>query len=415
MKRRFPPGPLLSRIDGVDDPRLRADQVRRVRTARVVFADHTLLQHDFPALAARSADERETWLLEHAGVVSVAQAAGTSVNTPIAVAGDAREAWRPARYGRAVIIEAHEGGPGIGASCGLLDVKGAGVARDRVPSLDFHSSGLCYVREVMREVLFQSLIDAIVERAAPAFWTVPVYGVIDYGFDARTRAGTTLPAGALVRRAHRREASGIELPRRGSVAERTKLEIELLLRHYGVTSSNRGTQFRFEQAGERVRVWYAGGAFMDPDATQQRLIGERLRGAALPLTCDGVNVQLTRELETSPQHRAQLVDFGHYEMRPHFEYPLVSLVRDAYLRWGAAVWPGDRAFAQPVPSLCVREDRWGSLRGRASGVEEHGRTGDDAPSVLAEALSNAFRANTLGGEEVLAALDGRITETTAAW
>jgi hypothetical protein len=405
---------LLHDIDEVDDRRMRADQVHRVQTARIVFADHALLQHDFPALTTLTREQRENWLLEHAGVISAAQLACTLVNTPIESAGEPRAAWRPARYGRAIIVQAREDGPNAGARCGLLDVKGTGVAADRAPSLDFHSSGLCYVREVLREVLFQALIDAIFERAAPAFWTVPVYGVIDLGFDARRRSGAALPAGALVRRAHRREPSG-ELPPRGSTAERTKLEIELLLRHYGVTSSNRGTQFTFERNAERVRVRYAGGTYVEPDATQQRMLAERLGTATLPLTCDGVNVQLTRELGASAELRAQLVDFGHYETRNRFEHPLVSLVRDHFMRWGAALWPTDAAFVQPTPSLRVPDTAWGSIRGRMGDVEEHGRSGDDRPSILAEELSQGFRAGTLTGEDVRTALKRRISETTAAW
>ncbi|HWT05748.1 MAG TPA: hypothetical protein VN224_08325, partial [Xanthomonadales bacterium] len=383
----------------LDDRWMRTDTVHRVSTARIIFADHDLLQHDFPPLAKLSRERQEHWLLEHAGIISSAQAAESTVNTHIETAGEPRPAWRPSRYGRAVIVPAHEHAPGTGAQCGLLDIKGAGIAADRVPSLHFHSSGLCYVREVLREALFASLIDTIFRRAAPAFHTVPIYGIIDLGFDARRRTGPPLPAGALVRRAHRREPNG-ELPRRGSTIERTKLEIELLLRHYGITSSNRGTRFQFEREGERIRVRYAGGAYADPDTTQQRLIAERLGAAPLPLTCDGVNVQLTRDLNTSPEFRAQLVDFGHYEMRTGFEYPLVSLVRDDFIRWGAAIWPSDPAFVQPLPSLCVPENLWGSIRGRSSEVEEHGRSGNDRPSILAEELSQSFRAGTITGEAV---------------
>jgi hypothetical protein len=63
-------------------------------------------------------------------------------------------------------------------------------------------------------VLFQSLIDEIFRRAAPWFWTVPVYGVVDLGFDARTRDGERVPAGLLVRRAHRRPPGAMDLPPR---------------------------------------------------------------------------------------------------------------------------------------------------------------------------------------------------------
>jgi len=405
---------VLRTVDEVDDPWMRTDEVRGVRGARVVFADHDLLRHDFPALATKTDGEREEWLAAHAGVVSVAQTLHGGANTRIDAEDERRPVWRPLGYGRAVIVAARDRGWDAGAPCGLLDIKGAGVAAGRVPSLGYHSTGLCTLREVLREVLFQSLIDAIFARAAPSLWTLPVYGVLDPGFGVRTSSGETVPAGMLVRRAHRRQASG-ELPRRGSAAERIKLEIELLLRHYGVTSSNRGTRFSFERGGAGVRVRYAGGALIEPDATQQRLIAERIGDAPLPLACDGVNVQLTRELHASPDMRAQVVDFGHYEMRARFEHPLVSLIREDFIRWGAALWPHDAAFVHPHPALCVREDAWGAVQGRSGGAADLGRTGNDRPAMLADALARAFRAGTMPGDGVREALRSRVAEGTSGW
>jgi hypothetical protein len=249
-------------------------------TARVVFARHAVIQHDFPFMkdaALLGRDEslralggaararalrrvREEWLLSHAGVVSATQARGAEVNTRVCVGGAAREVWRPTRYGRGLVVsvETLEGTAG-GNSAGLLDLKGAGVAPGRVPSLGHHSSGLCTLGEVLREFLFQTLIDEIFRRAAPRFWTVPAYAVIDPGFDVRLAGGEAVPAGMLVRRAHRRPEGGTELPRRFSVEEQTQVELELLLRHYGLTSSNRGTRFRFEEGAAVPRVFYAGG------------------------------------------------------------------------------------------------------------------------------------------------------------
>jgi hypothetical protein len=415
MIARFPPGPVLRVVDEVDDRWMRADHVRRVPGARIVFVDHALLRHDFPGLAAKTDEQRADWLLAHAAVISVAQTAHPAANTPIRVVGASRPGWRPARYGRAVIVAAREDGPASGAPCGMLDLKGAGVAADCVPSLGFHASGLCALSEVLREMLFQWLIDAIFARAAPSFWTLPAYGVIDLDFDVRTRSGETLAAGMVVRRAHRREASGIELPRRGSVAERIKLEIELLLRHYGVTSSNRGTRFRFERGNGRVRVRYVDGTTIDPDATQQRLIAERIGAAPLPLSCDAVNIQLTRELNAAPESRAQVVDFGHYQVRARFEDPLVSLIREDFIRWGAALWPHDAAFVQPRPALCVRGDLWGAGDDSSDDAEDVGRIGDDGPARLADTLARAFRAGTIRGDDVRDAIRGHVAQGTAGW
>lgn len=409
---RFPAGPMLRTADELDDPGLVADAVRRVASARVIFVDHALLQHDFPELRDDDGDRlREAWLLAHAGVISEAQTHGDAANEQIAVEGEMRSAWRPSRYGRAVVVPAHD--PATGAPCGLLDVKGAGVAPGRVPSLDLHSSGLCFLREVLREVAFQALIDEIFRRAAPNLWTVPVYGAIDLGFDAKTRAGAALPAGILVRRAHRRPPYGRELPLRGAVEERTKLEIELLLRHYGLTSSNRGTRYRFERAEGGLRVWYAGHRIFDLSAEQIAWLETWLAGK-LPLECDAVNVQLAREIDASPDARAQLVDFGQYEMRPRFGDPLVSLAHGEVLQWGGAIWPGDAAFVQPRATLCVPEDRWGFPE-RADGRPRPKRVEGEGPSVLAQELAQGFRRGSLSGEQVRSAIDAHVRESIAHW
>jgi len=294
---RFPRGPLLRHVEELDDAGLRRERARHVNTARVVFARHEVIQHDFPfmkdaALLAREESlralrgaarveglrrRREEWLLSHAGVVSATQASQAKVNTRIRVRRVSHEVFRPTRYGRGLVVpvETFEGQAGS-AHAGLLDLKGAGVARGRVPSLEHHSSGLCTLGEVFREFLFQTLLDEIFRRAAPCFWTVPVYAVIDLGFDVRLASGEEVPAGMLVRRAHRRPEGSTELPRRFSVEEQTQVELELLLRHYGLTSSNRGTRFRFEESTDGPRVFYAGGEVVDTSRDDLKLIEESM-------------------------------------------------------------------------------------------------------------------------------------------
>jgi hypothetical protein len=281
--------------------------------------------------------------------------------------------------------------------------------------LERHSSGLCSLGEVLREVVFQSLVNEIFCRAATGFWTVPIYGVIDLGFDARTNDGRTLPAGLLVRRAHRRPPGGVDLPACGSVEERTKLEIELLLRHYGLTSSNRGSRFRFERGAAGVRVFYGGEAVTDLTPEHREVILGWLRGADLPLECDGVNIQLTREVSPRGPSRAQLVDFGQFEMRPRFDDPLVSLARDRLLRWSASIWPDDPGFVQPLPALCVPEARWGFGTWQANDRHRPRRSETEGPSKFAHLLARGFRAGHLTGAQVHAELDRFIADSIARW
>src|SRR5262245_22203259 len=186
LHMRFSLGPLLREIGELDDSGLRVDSAQRVDTAKLVFADHDVLQHDFPALsddalietrrairglppAARAvalARLREEWLLARAAIISVTQARQSTVNTSIAVRGDVQEVWRPSRYGRALVVKAETTHPVDRPAADLIDVKGAGVAKGCDPSRQFHSSGLCSLGEVLRECLFQSLIDDIFRVAA---------------------------------------------------------------------------------------------------------------------------------------------------------------------------------------------------------------------------------------------------------
>jgi hypothetical protein len=351
---------------------------------------------------------REDWLLGRAGVVSVTQAAQAAVNTRIRAGDAVREVWRPTRYGRGLVVPAETSG-------GLLDLKGAGVAEGSEPSLKYHSSGLCSLGELFREFLFQSLIDEIFRRSAPCFWTVPVYGLIDLGFDVHSPGGESVPAGLLVRRAHRRRAGGMELPTRFSVEEQTQVEVELLLRHYGLTSSNRGTRFRFEEGTDGPRVFYAGDAVTDLSPDDLKVMRGRLRETKLPTECDGINIQMARGVAPTGRARAQLVDFGHYEMRGRFTDALVSLVCDQPLRWGAAVRPGEPAFVRPSPALRLSESKWGFGRRPSASPRRPRRSEGEGPSALAHALARNFRAGRLTGEDVRHELTRFVADSIAHW
>ncbi len=432
---RFPRGPLLRSVEELDDAGLRRERARHVTTARVVFAQHEVIQYDFPfvrnaALLARDESlkslrgaarveavrrTREEWLLAHAGVVSATQARQAEVNTRILVEGAPREVWRPTRYGRGLVVPV-ETFEGEGRrSAGLLDLKGAGIAPGRVPSLKHHSSGLCTLGEVFREFLFQTLIDEIFRRAAPRFRTVPAYAVIDLGFDVCLAGSEKAPAGMLVRRAHRRRKGGVELPRRFSVEEQTQVEIELLLRHYGLTSSNHGTRFRFEEGAVGPRVFYAGGEGANLSRDDLKLIQGWLRDARLPLTCDGINIQLARGVESPGATRAQLVDFGHYEVRDRFTEPLVSLVCDQPLRWGAAIRADDPAFVRPSHALCLSESNWGFGRRLDNDTARPRRSEGEGASTLARGLALDFRAGHLTGDAVQQELTRFVAESIRHW
>jgi hypothetical protein len=408
----FPAGPVLTRLADLDRKGVRRETVLRVRTARTVFLDRALLQHDFPRLRDDALDRAHPWLrrrtgagreraiddllarwLEaHAGLVSRPQAAQKLVNTKIRTFRRTRAAHRPTDYGRALIARVPGGA--------LLDIKGTGVAPGETPSFDSHASGLLFLGEALREVAFGEIVDAALGHAGSPCRSLPVYGVLDLGFDAYlpTPAGNrALPAGLLVRRAHRRPTCGAGLKPPGSPLVALELELELLLRRYGLTSV--GPMTRIELRGDAgdtgpLEVLYAGTP-LTFDADACRRIRKKTGFAGGKLVLEGVNVQFTREAEAGAE-QAQLVDFGSYRTRERFVGPLISLVSSRLLRLGSVLQLHDARFVQPDPALAL-PDR----------LLDAG----DLPYVLAR----RFRAGEITGEEVRGALDAVIAEAVGRW
>ena len=402
---RIPPGAPLRAFPELDAGGGEPDRLLRVETARLLYLDHGLLAHDLPslsdtALLAVGEDPtafREAWLLDQAGLISLAQTAAPIANTPIRTMGSARDGFRPPGYGRAAVVEAVAGAGGAAQSL-LLDIKGIGCGPGRTPARAPHASGLCALRETLREALFEALIGALLCRAAPDLWTVPIYGVIDLGFDLETHRGEQLEAGLLVRRAHRRTLDDASLPWCGSRDERLRLEIELLLRAYGITSANAVTRFHLEAHGDGLRI----GIRDEPRgaaAPEIEAVARAMLGAASAATCDGINIQLAR-IAPRPGCRAQLVDFGHYEIRRRFERSLVNMVRDRPHQWGASLAAGDPHFVQPFPELAEPLSAW-ARENEAMGFGDAPRASVDPPMHWADGAARAFRRGTLGSQAIL--------------
>jgi glycosyltransferase involved in cell wall biosynthesis len=420
---RFSAGPLLRRIEDLDDPGCVPDRAFRVETARVVVADVPLILHDFPAVAAGVESARgrapaaasvldddeavrravDGWLLANGALISEAQLRHEGVNTPIRTIGAPIAAHRPTRYGRALLVpvatndgvSVREGGTAHTAA--LLDLKGAGVAPSATPERTLHRTGLMQLGEALQDALMQWAIEAAFWHAGVRFSALPLYGVIDLGFDVFTPDGRALPVGLQVRRAHRRPRLGAELPEPGSLEERVKTEVELLLRHYGLTSCNNGTLVEVVQQDGRLSLCYAGRPVENVD---QHTLDYVQRVLNVPpdwvgrYHFDGINVQLAREVHDAPV-QAQLVDFGHYSHHDKFHFSLLSLVREWPSRWGARVFRHSPQFVQPRDELRMPFERW--------------------PGARSWEIAEAFHAGAMDGDAVAAEMFGFLRAVLSRW
>lgn len=420
-----PAGPLLRSIGELHEPLVTQETALRLAGAKVVVADYALLQRDFPALAtpalleefpeltaldpvARSHEIRahiDAWLVRHAGVVSMQQTQPQDepANAPIPVSGERVRAHRPPRYGRALVVPA----PG-----GLLDVKGVGVQPGAKPSARLHQSGLMFLGEALGDLAFQRIIERALRHCGSSFWTLPLYAVLSLGFDVITGDGRRLPAGAQVRRAHRRPLFGADLPPRGSLEQRRKLEIELVLRHYGVSSCTSATTIHRLHDGDRCCFTY-GGLPIDIFSVEEMLAMHHFIGPRY--SCfQGLNIQLTREVGEGPV-AAQIVDFGHFEAHERFEHPLVSLVLDRVLRWGGVLEPDDPHYVQPRPELALPCVQWGATNDAGEGPALPGVIRPSNVDRLAFTLASRFAAHEVTGPEVERSLAALVDEASARW
>ena len=382
----------------------------RVDGARVVFADYPLLQRDFPHLRGEAAATIDDWLLRNAAVVSESQTKQSAVNTPIRTTGDRVSAFRPPLYGRAVVVAAD------GSPAGLLDVKGSGVAPGLKPLNQTHANGLLALGEALANMAFREVMELIFRRARTGFTTVPEYAVIDLGFDVRDLFGPATPACIQVRQAHRRPAGGVELPLAGSPEQQVKLEIELLLRRYGATSCSPATSFVLDDASGNLEITYAEKPLPKHTDEQIAKFREMARYEGGRLMLEGVNVQLTRESGVRPSH-ARVIDFGHYSVRERFEHPVVSLVRNRLMRWGGAIFPGDRFFTQPAPGIRLPIITWGTSNtpDPRFAVPGHPELIWPAPFITGFELAHGFREGTIDGTAVRARLDAMLDDVTRRW
>jgi len=384
MFGRFSSGPLIKEIGQVTSGRIGEEEVVSIRTASVVCANYRAIVHDFPqvfsaeALRAKpligcdacAASRRlcpraiNDWLIRNAAFVSRPQLLPNAVNSPIEVGDVVRTAYRPRAYGRAVVVPIDA--PESAAGARFLDLKGAGVAAGKIPTHEKHSTGLEYLGYVIADFFYGWLIDTIFARTFPGYHIVPVYAVLDLGFDIVNGWHGTAPAGLHVRRAHSRPVPDDWIPLSGSDRERLMLHVELLLRKFGLSTTGAANAFRLANAIDGDELVYLGEAVrVTTDLERQKATkvaqlirdhsGEPGGDNCLEIT----NVQLASDASWSNK-TLQVFDFGHIRAERDFVNPVANMVRNAALRVGRIISPRDASFVRPSndlrvdPELCNR-------------------------------------------------------------
>ena len=219
-------------------PQSESEQVAKLANPRIVVADYDLIRRDFPAMAAKTNDEIDRWILDQVGYVSIPQAEQTVVNTRIQTTGQTRTGYRPPKYGRAMVFDmAH---PDSGDHLGIIDVKGTGALN---PGQRDHGNGVATLGESMREFIYENMMRRVLKDSDLENKTVGSYAVIDPGFDVVHADGSTSPAGYYLRQGHDRipieQHPGAWLP------ESDRMAIQKVFHTYGI-DPNRNIQGTYD-------------------------------------------------------------------------------------------------------------------------------------------------------------------------
>jgi len=221
----------LTPIRGIDETGVSSQltPMTRVTSARILIADYGLIQQDFPITRGWSQEKIDAWILENTGYLAQTQIEnGSGVNSPVPTDGRTRQAHRPEGYGRGIVYEIRAES---GQSVGLMDAKGTGAIR---PAQKSHSSGLMSTGEGLREFFYEKYISGVLEHSRSDWATVGTYAVVDWGFDELHPDGSKVPAGSVLRQAHRRVEGN---PGFQYLPAKDARSLELNLREFGLTST----------------------------------------------------------------------------------------------------------------------------------------------------------------------------------
>ena len=429
----FSKGPVYHSIDQLNNDTARKEVLVEVTSAKVMYLNEKLLAHDFPQLTeenlklrtdlpyASYTEQLKKWLIQQTAYISKPQAVQENVNTKIETTEYKNPAYRPSTYGRAVIYSVQETNVALYNGSvpefmkedkGLLDVKGVGISPGAVPSFRDHSNGLLSLQDAFIEYTNQLMIQLIFKKEKTDYHTLPIYGIIDLGFEIKNEHGDCIgPAALVIRRAHTRPENKGGLPKYDSPQQMVQLDIELLLRKYGLTSCNYVTGISIWQEGQEVKIAYGRNpvTVLTPDQVHNIKKVSHFTGAQMDF--DGVNVQHTGEYGYEPSF-CTLVDFGSYRVRPRFMSPILSLVSDRLLRWGGSIFVEMDQFVQPDEEIRVPIEYWGKV-GEVFGFKAPLR--DPLQDVVCEGIAKRYQKGECSADEVFEMLDAYLQTATSKW
>lgn len=371
MFGRYSKGPLIQDIDQVSPGPIEQETVVRVRTAKVVCANYDAIVHDFPQVFSAEARRKaplagcddctaagrlcrkaiDAWLIRNSAFISRQQLLPNSVNSPIDTGEEVRTAYRPPGYARSVVVPIDT--PAAEGEAGYLDLKGVGVAAGRTPSHKRYSSGLEYLGYALGDLFYGWLVDSIFARTCPGYHVVPVYAVLDLGFDVVGGWQGTAPAGLHVRRAHSRPLPRESLPLPGTDREKLMLHAELLLRAFGLSTTGHGTAFTLANAHSDDLIYHGRPVEIRNDLEREKAaqIAEIIRASG-SIRLEIINMQATSGGDWD-EKRLEIYDFGGFSAYRTFTSPVANLIQNAPLNIGRIICPDDPGFVRPDPRMAV--------------------------------------------------------------
>jgi hypothetical protein len=219
----------------------------------------------------------------------------------------------------------------------------------------------------------------------PHHFSVPVYAILDLGFDLRDDWEINAAASLQVRRAHRRPRGGNSLPKSGSREQVMQFEIEMAIRNYGLTSTTWANSLNISNEDDAIEAAIGDTPLAGLRAADTAYF-RRLLAQTRNVRIERINVQLSRnEPGASCGH---LLDFGHFNVRAVFEHPVSSAVTDRPYCLGPILRPRDAAFIQPDPEIALPPEFWNrpNLNPFCSVLADGFRAHPDARQALQKVL-----------------------------